>query len=357
MSFSDFHSMLINIYITLLAITQRGAVFHELITDISNEAATSGLVIGINKIDRPQSSLGQSPKHPFLKALAKESDQEADLGAFTDVPELKCKENLFALKDESGNILPAGNAHKDSRDRIQSTFLQNIQESSDTLYGACELGHIRCAKLLTIRCEQNIKLNTIHFFRLYGATWEFLLASESLCGRICFPLKGCLLSQAKFYIQHFHEEKSKQIALLLENEQWVQTDIPFDFQHITEQLQLSKNINRNSTSEVSFEYTSMEVLDDEIEVDLTSKLASKFPNDGTSPSLEPSPICEDPNRKTLRFLMIDGAKYYVVISTLMFIKTLTEYVLCAERLQMIVPEIMNRIFELLKVCVLLKLAF
>lgn len=275
----------------------------------------------------------------------RETEDFEDIGSFNDLTELsttfgysKSKAGLYAADEKSSYNL--SNLAADTTG--VSTFIQYIQESSDVLFAACELSHIRCAKLLTIRSDQNIKLNFIDFFRFYGATWEYLTATESLCGRMCFPLKGCILSQAKYYILHFHEEKSKQIALLVENEQWMQADIPIDFQHITEQLQLSRTLKKDSINSLDEISEGSEMNDSEI--DLTTLTAVN--SETQSPTTIQSDLSDS---KTIKFLMVDGNKYYVVGSVLMFLKTLTDYVNCAERLQTLIPEILNRIFELLKV--------
>lgn len=360
MSFTDFYALITKLYITLLALSQRAAIIHELVINIVKDSETNGMVIGINTVF-PETSLDSEniaiPQQKKSLVRNDNSEIDDDLGSFADIAEFgspsKSKANVFSLDDPSAaEHLPNSSKILESSERFSlSTYSQNIQESSDALFAACELSHIRCAKLLTIRSEQNVKLNSLDFFRLYGATWEFLVASEALCGRMCFPLKGCLLSQSKLYIHNFHEEKSKQISLLVENEQWVQCDIPIDFQHITEKLQLSKVIQRYESLSLEKMFGSDEKLDEEDnnEIDLTSKSVALAVAISPDQTPTPSPSTLDPGAKTLKFLLVDGQKYYVVISALMFIKTLTEYVNCAERLQTLVPEILNRIYELLKV--------
>jgi Vps54-like protein len=357
MPFADFYALLTKVYVTLLHVTQRASIIHELIFDITKAAETSGLQIGVTKIDLDADSEGpisqESRSHQRVGSIRRrETEDFDDLGSFADLPDfaspnIKSKANLFGDFAEKA-ATPSSLLRIDTTDNlITSTFAQNIQDSSDKLFSACELSHIRCAKLLTIRSDQNLKLNSLDFFRLYGATWEYLAATEAFCGRMCFPLKGCISSQAKFYIQHFHDEKSKQIAILIENEQWVQADIPFDFQHITEQLQLSRSLAK-SGNVLSMESIndSKENLDEDSEIDLTSTAATKATAE-PSPDSPSSP--ENLDLKTMKFLLVDGNKYYVVGSVLLFLKSLTDYVNCAEKLQILVPDIVSRVFELLKV--------
>ncbi|KAJ3258838.1 hypothetical protein HK103_003220 [Boothiomyces macroporosus] len=129
---------------------------------------------------------------------------------------------------------------------------------------------------------------------------------------------------AKSFINNFHEEKSKQISLLLENEQWVQADIPIDFQYLIEQLQ-------NKTFK-----SSMVKTPDNGSIDLT-QMARK---QNSSESMK--------GEASSNYLVVDGQKYYAVVSVLMFLKMLTDYIECCQNITVLVPEIINRIFESLK---------
>ena len=358
MSFDSFYKLLTDVFVTLLNLIQRAATIHELISEIAHNCEKDGMKIGITSIavtagkaqdlnEQMRSSsknlLASTPKRARANtrslARKKMTEEIDDLGSFDEISVSqpgKSAANLFAAELNENNIPK----QKDSESSGPSTILQNINESSDALFAACELAHIRCAKLLTIRAEQNTQLNSFHFFKLFGSTWEFLSASESLSGRMCFPLKGCILNQAKLYINHFHDEKSKQMALLIENEQWIQADIPIDFQHITEQLQLTPRNKAPYEDEEQDEEEEEE--EEDLEFDLTASTIT-----GTSKiSASQSNLSGE---KTLKYLQVDGGKYYVVGSVLMFLKTLTDYVTCAEKLPSLVPEILNRIIELLKV--------
>ena len=70
-----------------------------------------------------------------------------------------------------------------------------IIDSSAVLASACDLAHVRCAKLIGSRSDQHAMLNPNDFYRFYATTWNFINAAESITGRICFGLKGNILSQ------------------------------------------------------------------------------------------------------------------------------------------------------------------
>jgi vacuolar protein sorting-associated protein 54 len=318
MSFDSFYATLTKLFVYYLRALQRAAVVNDIIQRIVKDSEQSGLLVG-------KSKLPELPKH--------ESPQ----------PNIKLKEE----EDDVGNLdqinLPEGRQSEIARPSVAketttTSFGQIINESKNVLHFATDFTHTRCAKLLVVRSEQNSQLNPKDFYRLFHASWEFLIAGEQLCGKMCFGLKGSLLSQAKSFINYFHEEKSKQIALLLENEQWLQADIPVDFLHLTEQLQsnasnqavtLKKNVSKESINGA-----------DEEEIDLT--MAPKTVNSSSESVATPE------NSTSSKYMLIDGSKYHAVVSTLMFLKMLSEYVQCAKNIPSLAPEVLNRIYELLK---------
>ncbi|KAI8910410.1 Vps54-like protein-domain-containing protein [Gorgonomyces haynaldii] len=341
MNFEEFYQLLQKLYVTLLNLIQRGATIHELISEISKSCQSTNLKIGIKCLPREAapSEPSQPPKRQRAgtRSLLRRgmTEEFEDLGSFDDLQVMtpgKSATNIFAAE------LAEKSFQKPSTDTSEgpSTFQQNMSDSSDVLFNACELAHIRCAKLLTVRSEQNVKLTAQYFYKLFGATWEFLAATESLCGRMCFPLKGCILSQAKHHLNNFHDDKCKHVAALIENEQWVPADIPVDFQHITNDLQLS--VSRAKSVDEMEDSPAPSDREDDSEVDLTSLAGASKP--------EQQSVQQD--QRVMKQLVIDGSKYYVVGTVLLFLKSLTEYVKCAENLQSLGPEILNRVYEILK---------
>ncbi|KAI8924687.1 hypothetical protein BC831DRAFT_464348 [Entophlyctis helioformis] len=396
MPFDAFYSLLVKVYVTSLVILQRSAIVHELIVGIVNDAKDRGIVIGINSVSKIAVETTVQPHPPTLKEMSarrKLLDDDDEFGSISELPDVSSTDFLSRSKtrgdfgSEGGSA--AGQGHGPSAGGqglnksstalggaaseagldhgVSSTFGQMSTESSDVLFAAADLAHTRCAKLINVRSEQNAQLNPTDFYRLFGATWEFVVASESLCGRMCFGLKSGLLSQAKAYIAHFHDEKSKQIAVLVENEQWVQADIPIDFQHITEQLQLKPKPAtpggggkaRSSSSSMDKAFGASDDGDrlgqadeddaddddhDDDEMDLTSTAKEMAEDMRRTQSAERLALAP----KTLKYLVVDGNKYYVVGSVLMFLKTLTDYMRCAESLAVLTTDVLNRINELLK---------
>ena len=85
------------------------------------------------------------------------------------------------------------------------------KESSDIVFAAADLAHVRCAKLIGFRSEQNAQLNPTDFYRLASVMRTFIQQCETYCERTCFGLRGTVLSQVIFF--RFQDEWEVKYAL------------------------------------------------------------------------------------------------------------------------------------------------
>ncbi|KAI7827797.1 Vps54-like protein-domain-containing protein [Kickxella alabastrina] len=93
-----------------------------------------------------------------------------------------------------------------------------LRSLNDTFDAFMDVAHVRCAKLLNHRSEQNARLSLVGFHSLYTSIWHFITQYEALGGKMCFGLRGTLTAQAKAFLSNFHTEKSRQIQILIEND-------------------------------------------------------------------------------------------------------------------------------------------
>jgi vacuolar protein sorting-associated protein 54 len=192
-------------------------------------------------------------------------------------------------------------------------FLINLgKESADIVFSAADLAHVRCGKLMGFRSDQNALLNPTDFYRLSSVVRTFILQCEVFCGRTCFGLRGTVHSQQKAFVDHFHMERVKQEAQLIENEQWAASEVPSDFQLIVDRI-----------------------CDGRISCFI----------DG---SLQQQQLHHD-GEKSTKHLIIDGQSYYVVGCSLLILKMFEDYLKCVLNLDSMTAEIMQRLVELLKV--------
>lgn len=191
----------------------------------------------------------------------------------------------------------------------ESNFLVYLgKESADIVFSAADLAHVRCGKLMGFRSDQNALLNPTDFYRLSSVVRTFILQCEVFCGRTCFGLRGTVTSQQKAFIDHFHMERVKQEAQLIENEQWAASEVPSDFQLIVDRI-----------------------CDGRISCFIDGTLQSH--HDG---------------EKSTKHLVINGHSYYVVGCTLLILKMFEDYLKCVLNLDTMAAEIMQKLVELLK---------
>ncbi|KAJ3396863.1 hypothetical protein HDU92_001697 [Lobulomyces angularis] len=354
LSFESFADLLVMIYITLLYTLQKISIVHSVIKEILDEAKERGIVVGAEDMKFFESNTTEEktvPKPLSFLAQKLNEDDDDDFGSFDHL-----NMSMDARREDKLSTY-------ERNTRGSSTFQEMIDDSADIVYSASDLAHMRCAKLIGVRSEQNAQLNPKEFYRLFGATWEFVNAGESLSGRMCFGLKSTILSQAKSFVNFFHEEKSKQLALLIENEQWSQAEVPVDFQMITEKILLSSTSNTalsptspnpeiiNSITSLDSFHQSEENLDGS-ETDLTN-LSSSFSSTKKN-KLNKFNMSENYSEggnsgsASLKYLLVDGQKFYAVGCLLMFLKMLTDYMQCIDNIPGLTNDVLNRILEVLK---------
>ncbi|KAI8637379.1 Vps54-like protein-domain-containing protein [Parasitella parasitica] len=189
-------------------------------------------------------------------------------------------------------------------------LLQLGKESADIVFSVADLAHVRCGKLIGFRHDQNALLNPTDFYRLSKVVGVFISKCEIFCGRTCFGLRGIVLSQQKAFVEHFHMERVKQEAQLIENEQWAASEVPSDFQLIVDRI-----------------------CEGRIESLINGTVQPESPADGT---------------KSKKHLIIDSRSYYIVGCSLLLLKMFEDYLKCVFHLENMTLEIMQKLVELLK---------
>ncbi|TPX53415.1 hypothetical protein SeMB42_g00804 [Synchytrium endobioticum] len=349
MTFDAFLDIMLRVYVMLLGSLDRVATSNAVICHIIKRAQDTGVQIGADSPQTlqlpPQSGSEEAlninsgstqPANPSQAALLRKrlEEEDDDFGASAGVLSPAALEAATKVSDNTKVITAPVTTMSDSKPPDQkgnTTYTQMLAESAEILYSASDLAQVRCAKLLSVRAEQNAQLNPKDFYRLFGATWEFITGSEALCGRMCLGLKGNMLSQAKAYLNHFHEERTKQIALLIE------TARSFGSPPSVRASPSNKpsSLQRTSSSQVpaSSSNTSLLKVDDDDDDDDKGSRASTSSLSG---------------KGSKKFVIVNGQKYYMVGCILMFLKQLTEYMQCMENVPVLTAEVLNRIMEILK---------
>ncbi|CCM02241.1 uncharacterized protein FIBRA_04322 [Fibroporia radiculosa] len=128
---------------------------------------------------------------------------------------LRCIEGL---QRQNGAIISVLQSVRMPKGTVDIPGLQ--EELVGTLSAATELAHARASKVVAARAEQHAALDLPSFCSLFDESWKFVVESEMVCRRMIVGLRGTLISQAKGFLQTFHQAQISHSAKLVEDEQW-----------------------------------------------------------------------------------------------------------------------------------------
>ncbi|KAL8161855.1 hypothetical protein V2J09_013344 [Rumex salicifolius] len=107
-----------------------------------------------------------------------------------------------------------------------------LRENAEAVFAACDVAHGRWAKLLGVRALLHPRLRLQDFLSIHNTTQEFITTTEKIGGRLGYSIRGTLQSQAKAFIDYQHESRMAKIKAVLDQETWVEVDVPDEFQAI-----------------------------------------------------------------------------------------------------------------------------
>ncbi|RIA79873.1 Vps54-like protein [Glomus cerebriforme] len=261
------------------------------------------------------------------------------------------KPSLSTPAEKEAVVASSPSAKKKSKkSKSDSNHSQSISDSAQIVYAAADLAHVRCANLIAVRADQNAQLNQKDFYRLFNVTSAFVLECEGLCGRMCYGLRGTIMSQAKAFLNHFHMERTRQAATLVENEQWVQEQVPIDFQRIIDKI-------------VSAAISGLSDFKDDPADSTSSPISPVFPMSrfstssrngdsentikNTSNGTTKTPPVSQLNSGSSKYIFVEERRFFVVGCSLTLIKLLGDYLRCMANIPTLTTEAMNRIVDIL----------
>lgn len=251
-----------------------------------------------------------------------------------------------------------------------------LRENTEAVFAACDAAHGRWAKLLGVRALLHPKLRLQEFLNIYNLTQDFIIATEKIGGRLGYSTRGTLQSQAKAFVDYQHETRMTYIKAVLDQETWVEVDVPDEFQAILNSLFCS-NSNGNvddGQGEVVTRYTEVASSNEDTRLPnsqqhivRTDYIEASADNTGqvkslavagttdnnisdvtTSPAQSNSTSNEERRRASLQTLSFRGVDYHMVNCGLMLLKLLSEYIDMNNKLPMMSSEVVHRVFEILK---------
>ncbi|CAI2170355.1 9227_t:CDS:10 [Funneliformis geosporum] len=387
MTFDAFLQMLLSIYSVLLEGLKRIAIYNELFTTILRDVETNDnykISDDESNVKDEQASTPKNDSNSSLSSLDgsknpnssldKEENSKNDSSSssvnstsslnsrfnalkittgiksiiqkttsLTNKPLPPTPSSVESVEKETAIALPTNTKSKKSRSDSKDHNSQSISDSAQIVYAAADLAHVRCANLIAVRADQNAQLNQKDFYRLFNVTSAFVLECESLCGRMCYGLRGTIMSQ-----------KTRQAAALVENEQWVQELVPIDYQRIVDKI-----VNAAVSGLSDFRDDPLESVSPPISpVFPMTSLSTSSRNDGdehgtinnstsTNGTTNITTPVNPSNNGSSRYIFVEERRFFVVGCSITLIKLLGDYLRCMVNIPTLTNETMNRVVDIL----------
>ncbi|KAJ2934914.1 hypothetical protein H1R20_g2201, partial [Candolleomyces eurysporus] len=269
-------------------------------------------------------------------------------------------EMLEALKPELPNRRAPRSAttvaRTSSTSNSQSTALSSstpslplippIEEDlNDFLSSSCELANTTVAKVVAFRSEKHAKLELPEFMDFFNTSWAFVVRCEVISKRMIIGLRGTVVSQAKLWLQTFHQARISQSAKLVEDEVWNPSPVTREVQRMTDIIVDSavkdspelfidptKKTPEQSPGEASKEVNGTSSQGDEL---------ANPPSTAKTPATPSKPSATTP-------LRIEDRTYFAVKATLDVLGLLLDYLKIVVNMSMLTTDTMSRVIEFLK---------
>ncbi|GAA5822857.1 hypothetical protein JCM11251_004402 [Rhodosporidiobolus azoricus] len=209
-----------------------------------------------------------------------------------------------------------------------STLLST--EIADVVHAVAELANVRFSKVLGVRTEVHAQLPLPDFVALFDATWAFVVQCEVVCQRMIVGLRGAAVSQAKAFLQQFHQRRLMDSARTVEEEQWAAAEVPAARQ---------REVERIIQAAVS----------DPVELLLGDRAVASSAEAGENGHLDVMKEGETENGKLgAKQVDVEGKQFFAVPAGLTTIGVLVEYLMVLLNLPMLTTDCMSKIIEFMK---------
>ncbi|CAL1705267.1 unnamed protein product [Somion occarium] len=264
---------------------------------------------------------------------------------------LRCIEGLQA---QSTSILDVLEAIRHPKSTID---LAGVREDlSDILSSAGELANGRAGKVVNVRSEQHTNLDLPEFYTFFTVSWDFVVKSEVICKRMIVALRGVIVSQAKTFLQAFHQTRISQSAKLVEDEQWNPAEV---IPPVQRQVDMLVDASIRDPREFLFNPPPAHHVSPlpptspglSASPTLTANGSTQLPSSPLpSPNLNQTQVNGSPRRSAnpSKHLKIEDRNYFAVGATLEVLLLLVDYLKVIMNLPMLTTDTMSRVIELLK---------
>ncbi|KAK8500311.1 hypothetical protein V6N13_008827 [Hibiscus sabdariffa] len=295
-----------------------------------------------------------------LGAMAAESSHESN----GQVPSLPANASLRSTSKSLSSQGKGSDAPSPSN--LSKNFRADVlRENAEAVFAACDAAHGRWAKLLGVRALLHPKLRLQEFLSIYNITQEFITATEKIGGRLGYSIRGTLQSQAKSFLDFQHESRMTKIRAVLDQETWVEVDVPDEFQAIAFSLfdsESKDNAESNMAESISREGSqvaetgsrgSLEQIDSSGTTAVNAaqgkaEVTERKNSDAVTSSQSKSSNTKERGKNATQTLEYGGVSYHMVNCGLILLKMLSEYIDMNHLLPALSLEVFHRVAEILK---------
>ncbi|MBA0869765.1 hypothetical protein Goshw_003030 [Gossypium schwendimanii] len=297
-----------------------------------------------------------------LGAMVAESSQESNGqgGALPLSASLRSTSKVLSSPGKGSDAISPSNLSKNFRADV-------LRENAEAVFAACDAAHGRWAKLLGVRALLHPKLRLQDFLSIYNITQEFITSTEKIGGRLGYSIRGTLQSQAKSFVDFQHESRMTKIRAVLDQETWVEVDVPDEFQAIVSSLFDSEaivsgskdNAESNMTESYSNEGSQVGPVAQNEPTDSSSTTAvnaaqgkaeviERKKSDAVTSSQSNNSNTKERGKNATQTLECGGVSYHMVNCGLILLKMLSEYIDMNHLLPALSLEVVHRVVEILK---------
>ncbi|KAM7505724.1 hypothetical protein LguiB_004628 [Lonicera macranthoides] len=290
-----------------------------------------------------------------IGAVAAETAQESDSQVSSFVSYSPQRNAKVPLPQSKGNEATSpSNMSKNFRADV-------LRENTEAVFAACDAAHGRWAKLLGVRALLHPRLRLQEFLSIYNITQEFITATEKIGGRLGYSIRGTLQSQAKAFVDFQHESRMAKIKAVLDQETWVEVDVPDEFQAIVTSLFcleslitgdsddvaghiVTDNSDTASTNDGPPPVTDSGVLSGQKRIERTESIESVPESIAQSNNTN----MKERGKSSSQTLSFRGVGYHMVNCGLILLKMLSDYIDMNNFLPALSSEVVHRVVEILK---------
>ncbi|KAK9064384.1 hypothetical protein SSX86_015766 [Deinandra increscens subsp. villosa] len=218
-----------------------------------------------------------------------------------------------------------------------------LRENTEAVFAACDAAHGRWAKLLGVRAILHPRLRLQDFLNIYNVSQEFVSATEKIGGRLGYSIRGTLQSQAKAFVDFQHESRMTKLKAVLDQETWVEVDVPDEFQAVVDSLfRLESDYDDDHSKSIVNSYNGVVVSSAEQPSQSVDGIVD------TSGQVDNIKTKNGHGKSSAHLISFRGVGYHMVNCGLILLKMVSEYIDMNTVLPTLSSEVIHRVLEMLK---------